>query len=113
MKKDMTKFEESALKCVDCGNQCKPSKIKVEDTFVKGWKCGHCGYEIISPGDFEKAYLMILAKKREHVKISKRGNSYMITIPQSIAKALNISKSTFADIFLEKERKIGIEVSAS
>lgn len=113
MKNNLSKLENSALKCVDCGGRCKPTKIKIDEALVKGWKCGHCGYEVISPGDFEKAYLMILAKRREQVKISKRGNSYMITIPQSIAKALNITKTTFADIFLEKERKIGIEVRAS
>ena len=113
MKNNVSKLEKSTLKCVDCGGRCKPTKIKIGEALVKRWKCGHCGYEIISPNDFEHAYLMLLAKKREVVKISKRGNSYMITIPQSIAKALNISKTTFADIFLEKERKIGIEVRAS
>ena len=103
------KLETGDIKCPECGKRCKPTTIEVADAKLKGWRC-KCGYEIISPNEIEKAYLMMQAKKHERVKISKRGNSYMITIPKSIADAINIQKIKSAEIFLEDEKTISIKL---
>ena len=50
------------------------------------------------------------AKKHERVKISKRGNSYMITIPKAIADAINIEKVKAAEVFLKDEHTISVIV---
>ncbi len=100
-------FESGDIKCPECGKKCKPTEIAVAGAKVKGWRCG-CGYELISPYEIEKAYLLMQAKKHEKVKISKRGNSYMITIPKGIADAINIQKIKAAEIFLKDEHTISI-----
>jgi antitoxin component of MazEF toxin-antitoxin module len=50
------------------------------------------------------------AKKHERVRISKRGNSYMITIPKAIAEAIQIEKIKIAEIFLKDEHTISVKV---
>ena len=94
------RVEDGAVKCPDCGKKCKPTTIDVAGAEVGGWRCG-CGYELISPKEIEKAYLFMQAQKREKVKISKRGNSYMITIPKAIADAINIDTVNVAEVFLK------------
>jgi hypothetical protein len=103
------KVNEAAIKCPECGKRCKPTKIGVAGTNVKGWRCS-CGYELISPEEIERAYLLMQAKKHEKVKISKRGNSYMITIPKAIAEAIQIEKIKIAEIFLTDEHTISVKV---
>ncbi|MEW6069385.1 MAG: AbrB/MazE/SpoVT family DNA-binding domain-containing protein [Candidatus Thermoplasmatota archaeon] len=103
-------IEEGAVKCPQCNGRSVPSKIDVEGFEVLGWRCSKCNYEIISPKDIEKAYLLLKARKREKVKIAKRGHSYMITIPKTIAKALGIEKVTTAEIFLKDKRTITVEI---
>ena len=103
------KLETGDIKCPECGKNCKPTTIEVADAKVKGWRC-KCGYELISPAEIEKVYLLMQAKKHERVKISKRGNSYMVTIPKSIADAINIKKIKTAEIFLEDEKTISIKL---
>jgi hypothetical protein len=100
---------EGAIKCPECGKKCKPTTISVSGAKVKGWRC-NCGYELISPEELEKAYLLMQAKKHEKVKISKRGNSYMITIPKAIAEAIQIEKIKIAEIFLKDEHTISVKV---
>lgn len=105
----MKSIEEGDVKCPDCGKKCTPTLIDVAGAEVEGWRC-ECGYELISPKEIEKAYLFMQAKKHEKVKISKRGNSYMITIPKAIAKAINIEKVKAAEIFLKDKNTISIKV---
>ena len=105
-KKDVN---EGAIKCPECEKKCKPTTIGVAGAEVKGWRC-ECGYELISPEEIEKAYLFMQAKKHEKVKISKRGNSYMITIPKAIAEAIQIEKIKIAEIFLRDEHTISVKV---
>ncbi len=93
------KLESGDIKCPDCGKKCRSTEIAAAGAKVKGWRC-NCSYELISPYEIEKAYLLMLAKKHEKVKISKRGNSYMITIPKAIANAINIEKIKAAEVFL-------------
>ena len=107
MKKES--MDKGAIKCPECGSKCKPTKIGVAGANVKGWRCD-CGYELISPEEIEKAYLLMQAKKHEKVKISKRGNSYMITIPKAIAEAIQIEKIKIAEIFLRDEHTISVKV---
>jgi hypothetical protein len=102
-------FESGDIKCPECGKKCKPTSIEVVGAKVQGWRC-KCGYELISPKEIEKAYLLMQAKKHEKVRISKRGNSYMITIPKVIADAINIQKIKVAEIFLKDENTISIKV---
>ena len=104
------KLENGNIKCPDCGNLCVPTQVEMAETKVRGWRCKKCGYELISPEDIEKAYLLLQAKKHEKVKISKRGNSYMITIPKAIADAINIQKKSYAEVFLEDEHTISVKV---
>jgi hypothetical protein len=101
--------DEGAIKCPECGKKCKSTKIGVAGTNVKGWRCS-CGYELISPEEIERAYLLMQARKHEKVKISKRGNSYMITIPKAIAEAIQIEKIKIAEIFLKDEHTISVKV---
>ena len=103
------RVEEGAVKCPECGKRCRPTTIDVSDVEVEGWRCG-CGYELISPKEIEKAYLFMQAKKHEKVKIAKRGNSYMITIPKAIADAINIDNVSVAEIFLKDKNTISIIV---
>ena len=105
-KKDVN---EGGIKCPECKKICKPTTIGVAGAEVKGWRC-ECGYELISPEEIEKAYLFMQAKKHEKVKISKRGNSYMITIPKAIAEAIQIEKIKIAEIFLRDEHTISVKV---
>ncbi|UCE37557.1 MAG: hypothetical protein JSW00_19235 [Thermoplasmata archaeon] len=100
---------EGAIKCPECGKKCKPITISVSGAKVKGWRCS-CGYELISPEEIEKVYLLMQAKKHEKVKISKRGNSYMITIPKAIAEAIQIEKIKIAEVFLKDEHTISVKV---
>jgi len=102
------KPEAGDIGCPECGKRCKPMTVDVADSHVRGWRC-QCGYELISPAEIERAYLMMKAKNHERVKISKRGNSYMITIPKSIADAINIKKIKSAEIYLEDESTISIK----
>lgn len=104
------RIEKGDIKCPECNKKCVPTSLEVADTKVKGWRCKSCGYELISPEEVEKAYLLLQAKKHEKVKISKRGNSYMITIPKAIADAIHIEKKAFAEIFLEDENTIAVKV---
>ncbi len=103
------RVDEGAIKCPECGKKCKPTKIGVAGANVKGWRCS-CGYELISPEEIERAYLLMQARKHERVKISKRGNSYMITIPKAIAEAIQIEKIKIAEIFLKDEHTISVKV---
>jgi hypothetical protein len=99
--------EEGDVRCPECGKRCRATKIEVEGIGVSGWRCG-CGYELINPKEIEKAYLFMQAKKREKVKISKRGNSYMITIPKAIADAIDIDNVNVAEVFLKDKNTISI-----
>ena len=103
------RVEEGAIKCPDCSKKCKPTTIDVAGAEVEGWRCS-CGYELISPKEIEKAYLFMQAKKHEKVKISKRGNSYMITIPKAIADAINIEGIKVAEVYLKDKSTISIKV---
>ncbi|MDI6917362.1 MAG: hypothetical protein QMC80_06150 [Thermoplasmatales archaeon] len=104
------KIEEGSIKCPECGGKCKPTRIDVEGFELQGWRCSKCKYELISPDDVEKAYLLLKAREREKVKISKRGHSYMISIPRAIAKAIGIEKLTTAEIFLKDRKTITVKV---
>jgi hypothetical protein len=97
------------IKCPDCAKACKPASIDVGGEPIAGWRCA-CGYELIHPKDIEKAYLFMQARKRERVVISKRGNSYMITIPKAIADVIGIESGRVAEVFLKDARTITIVV---
>ncbi|MDO9537136.1 MAG: AbrB/MazE/SpoVT family DNA-binding domain-containing protein [Thermoplasmata archaeon] len=97
------KLEEKPLVCPECDGDAEPMMINVSGLGVTGWRC-KCGYEMLSPGELEKAYLFLQAQKHEKVKISKRGNSYMITIPKAIADAIGIENLDMAEVYL-KDRK--------
>ncbi len=103
------RVDEGDVKCPECGKKCKPTTIGVAKAKIKGWRCS-CGYELISPEEIEKAYLLMKARQHEKVKISKRGNSYMITIPKAIADALQIEKIKAAEVFLKDEHTISVKV---
>lgn len=103
------RIEDSALKCPECGGKAKPMNISVAGADIGGWRCS-CGYEILSPREFEKAYLFLQAQKHEKVKISKRGNSYMITIPKAIADAIGAEDLDVAEVYLKDGKTIVVEV---
>ncbi|MFO7618724.1 MAG: hypothetical protein R6W91_03605 [Thermoplasmata archaeon] len=107
----MTKkrLEEKSLVCPECGGDAKPMMINVSGLGVTGWRC-RCGYEMLHPEELEKAYMYLQAQKREKVKISKRGNSYMITIPKAIADAIGADELDFAEVFLKDRKTIVVEV---
>jgi hypothetical protein len=100
---------DGSVRCPDCAKECKPASIDVGGEPVAGWRCD-CGYELIHPADIEKAYLFLQARKRERVVISKRGNSYMVTIPKAIADAMGIESGREAEVFLKDRRTISIVV---
>ena len=104
------RMEKGDLKCADCGGLCRPARIRAGRTEVRGWRCQKCGYEMISPHDVERAYFMLKARQAEEVVISKRGNSFMVTIPVAIAKALGIEGSTLAEVLLEENGRIAIRI---
>jgi DNA-directed RNA polymerase subunit RPC12/RpoP len=110
--KNAARLEKGDLKCQDCGGLCKPASIWVGKTEVRGWRCPKCGYEIISPADVERAYFLLKAAQAEEVMISKRGNSFMVTIPHAITKALGINGSTLAEVLLEENGRIAIRIKA-
>ncbi len=103
------KLEDGSLKCPECGCDARPMMINVSGLGVKGWRCS-CGYEMLHPAELEKAYLFLQAQKRERVKISKRGNSYMITIPKAIADAIGAEDLDMAEVRLKDRKTIIVEV---
>ena len=103
------KLEDGSIRCPDCDKDCEPAEIEVAGTKIAGWRCD-CGYELIHPKDIEKAYLFMQARRHEKVKISKRGNSYMVTIPKAIADVIGIEKTMVAEVFMKDERTITIIV---
>ncbi len=100
---------DGTLKCPECGDDAKPMKINVGGDEINGWRCS-CGYEMLNPAELEKAYLFLQAQKHEKVKISKRGNSYMITIPKAIAVAIDIENLDMAEVYLKDRNTIMVEV---
>lgn len=108
--KRLEKLEKDRLKCIQCTAWCRPQKLNLEGYEVQGWKCPACGYEILSPRDFEKAYLFLKAKKEKEIKISKRGNSFMITIPKQIISTLELTKKATARVYLQDARTIIVKV---
>jgi hypothetical protein len=103
------RIEDGALVCPECGKDAKPMMINVSGLGVTGWRCS-CGYEMLHPAELEKAYLFLQAQKHEKVKISKRGNSYMITIPKAIADAIGIEDLDMAEVYLKDRKTIMVEV---
>ena len=103
------RLEEGSVECPECGGKCKPAAVTMAGSKFRGWRCG-CGYELISPGEVEKAYLLMQARKQTEVKIAKRGNSYMITIPRAIAVAIGIDRTMLARVHLEDDNTISIRV---
>jgi len=108
----MATMAKGDLKCSDCGGLCRPARIRAGRTDVRGWRCQKCGFEIISPADVERAYFMLKARQAENVVISKRGNSFMVTIPHAITRALGITGSTLAEVLLEENGRIAIRIKA-
>jgi len=100
---------DGPLKCPECGGDAEPMMINVSGLGVTGWRC-KCGYEMLSPSELEKAYNFLQAQKHERVKISKRGNSYMITIPKAIADAINIEELDMAEIYLKDRKTIMVKI---
>ena len=113
MKNTNSALEKGDLRCVECGDLCKPARILAGRAEVRGWRCRKCGFEAISPRDVERAYFLLKAQKPEKVRISKRGNSYMVTIPIAIAKCLGIDKSALAEILLETDGRIAIRIKTA
>ena len=112
MRQKPLRMETGGLKCTECGDLCKPARIRAGRTEVHGWRCQKCGFEAISPRDVERAYFMLKATHAEEVRISKRGNSYMVTIPAAVVRALGITKSTLAEVLLEEDGKIAITIKS-
>jgi len=110
MKNKVLAMERGDLKCTECGVWCKPARIRAGKAELRGWRCQKCGYEVISPRDVERAYNLLKAQEPSEVRISKRGNSFMVTIPVAIARSLGIDKSTLAEILLEADGRIAIRV---
>ena len=104
------RFKLGSLKCPDCGSKCGRTTLKVEDITVNGWQCESCGYELIDPAEIEQAYFILRARKKEAVKISKRGNSFMVTIPKRIVEVMGIKNHSDARICMKDKRTIEIEV---
>lgn len=112
MKNKMAAMVKGDLKCSDCGGRCRPARIRAGGIEVQGWRCPKCGFELIGPDDVERAYFMLRARKAEDVVISKRGNSFMVTIPNAITRALGIKGSTIAEVLLEENGRIAIRIKA-
>jgi len=110
MKDKVAAMERGDLKCTECGDLCEPARIRAGKAEVRGWRCQKCGFEAISPREVERAYFLLKARQPEEVRISKRGNSFMVTIPTAIAKGLGISGSTLAEILLEEDGRIAIRI---
>ena len=98
------------LECPECGSKCKRTILMVKGISVKGWQCTDCQYELIDPEEIEIAYHFLQAMKKEEVTISKRGNSFMVTIPKTIVDAIDIKDHSLARIYLKDEKTIEIEV---
>jgi uncharacterized OB-fold protein len=110
MRAKVAVMEKGPLRCTECGDLCQPARIRAGNAELRGWRCQKCGYEVISPRDVERAYNLLRAQEPAKVRISKRGNSFMVTIPAAIARSLGIEKSTLAEILLESDGRIAIRV---
>ena len=103
------RLEDGTLKCPECDGDAVPMLLNVSGLGIAGWRCS-CGFEMLSPKELEKAYNFLQAQKHERVKISKRGNSYMITIPKAIADAIDIENLDMVEVYLKDRKTIMVEV---
>jgi hypothetical protein len=106
----LREMAKGPLTCPECPGICQPTTIDMEGLPIKGWECDKCGFKIVAPEDVGRAYNYLQAKKHARVKISKRGNSYMITIPKAIVDALELDKVKELEVYLEDEHTIAVKV---
>ncbi|HLF06922.1 MAG TPA: hypothetical protein VI893_07120 [Thermoplasmata archaeon] len=106
------RLESATFVCTECGRRSEPAKVFVEGVPLRGWRCRKCGYEAISQRDLEKALALLRAKKQERMRISKRGNSVMVTLPKAVVEALDVRLPTWGEVSLLDPETIVIKVRA-
>ena len=104
------RLETATFVCTECGGPSPPSKVYVEGVPLRGWRCRKCGYETISQRDLETALALLRARKEERMRIAKRGNSVMITLPRAVVKALDLKLPGWGDVSLKDPDTIVIRV---
>ena len=104
------RLETATFICTECGGRSPPSKVYVEGVPLRGWRCRKCGYETISQRDMENALALLQARKEERMRIAKRGNSVMITLPRTVVKALGLKLPGWGDVSLADPETIIIKV---
>ncbi len=95
-----------------CGGTTEKIKTTWKKIPVRAWKCTKCGEEILHPLDAEKA--MMIAKAIENkefsVKVRKVGKSLTMTIPNKLAKYMNLREGAIANWGLNSKKELVIQI---
>lgn len=98
------------LRCTKCRAWAKPDTFRIEGFPVRGWKCS-CGESYLHPVDANRV-LAFHRLKREvlRTKLSYSGNSMIVRLPSTLAKALGLARGGPLELTLESPDRISIRI---
>ena len=89
------------VKCYVCGRLMQPASIGFKNVTLNGWKCV-CGEKIL-PAEELVRYEILAGKRKSAIrKITRSGDSLVVSIPKALLGALNLKKGS--RVYFTKER---------
>ncbi|MCK5561883.1 MAG: hypothetical protein KAJ51_14885 [Thermoplasmata archaeon] len=111
MKNNIDDLDKIKITC-SCGGKTKKITTAWKKIPVRAWKCNKCGEEILHPLDAEKA--MIIAKAIENkefsVKVRKVGKSLTMTIPNKLAKYMDLHEGIIANWGINSKNELVVQI---